>query len=120
MFFTKWLNSHFAGLPQVTNLCALTHNGTILVSWNAAGLPVSGYMIDYTHNGTQYYWKETQYTNVTLFGKPVDALYIEGWIICTSRIIHVLWDDLIDCKSIWVLIPFVGVESNKSTTGKRF
>lgn len=76
MCFTKWLNSHFAGLPQVTNLCALTHKGTILVSWNATALPVSGYMIDYTHNGNQYYWMETQYTNVTLFGKPVNVKFL--------------------------------------------
>lgn len=31
--------------------------------------PVSSYMIDYTHNGDQYYWKETKHTNVTLFGR---------------------------------------------------
>ncbi|TMS11963.1 Granulocyte colony-stimulating factor receptor [Larimichthys crocea] len=54
-------------LPQVTDIQTSTHEGSILVNWKAPLQPVRGYMIDYTHNGNQYYWKETEYTNVTLF-----------------------------------------------------
>ncbi|XP_070781461.1 interleukin-31 receptor subunit alpha-like [Enoplosus armatus] len=54
-------------LPQVTDIQTSTLEGVILVSWKAPGQPVSGYMIDYTHNGNQYYWKESKYTNATLF-----------------------------------------------------
>ncbi|TKS76287.1 mRNA-capping enzyme [Collichthys lucidus] len=54
-------------LPQVTDIQTSTHEGSILVSWKAPLQPVRGYMIDYTHNGNQYYWKETEYTNATLF-----------------------------------------------------
>nr|XP_046229269.1 interleukin-6 receptor subunit beta-like [Scatophagus argus] len=54
-------------LPQVTDIQATTLEGVILVSWKAPAQPVSGYVIDYTHNGNQNYWKETKYTNATLF-----------------------------------------------------
>uniref|UniRef100_A0A8C4IA39 Fibronectin type-III domain-containing protein n=1 Tax=Dicentrarchus labrax TaxID=13489 RepID=A0A8C4IA39_DICLA len=54
-------------LPQVTNIQTSTFEGVILVSWKAPREPVSGYMIDYTHNGNIYSWKETKYTNTTLF-----------------------------------------------------
>lgn len=30
--------------------------------------PVSGYKIDWTQDGSQYHWKESEYTNVTLSG----------------------------------------------------
>lgn len=68
---SNWLliTSHLAGLPQVTDIQTSTHEGSILVSWKAPLQPVRGYMIDYTHNGNQYYWKETKYTNATLFGR---------------------------------------------------
>ncbi|XP_058469182.1 interleukin-31 receptor subunit alpha-like [Solea solea] len=42
--------------------------GVIVVSWKAPVQPVRGYMIDWTHNGNQYYWMETEYTNMTLSG----------------------------------------------------
>lgn len=58
-----------AGLPLVTNIQTTAHEGVILVSWKAPVQPVSGYVIDYTHNGNQYHWEETKYTNATLFGK---------------------------------------------------
>ncbi|KAM7395172.1 hypothetical protein PAMA_006771 [Pampus argenteus] len=54
-------------LPQVTDMQTSTLDGVILVSWKAPVQPVSGYMIDWTHNGNQYYWKKSKYTNVTLF-----------------------------------------------------
>lgn len=59
-----------AGLPLVTNIQTTAREDVILVSWKAPVQPVSGYVIDYTHNGNQYRWEETKYTNATLFGKP--------------------------------------------------
>ncbi|XP_034756466.1 interleukin-31 receptor subunit alpha-like [Etheostoma cragini] len=53
-------------LPQVTNIQTSTREGVVLVSWNAPSTPVSGYMIDWTHNGNQYQWKESNDTNTTL------------------------------------------------------
>ncbi|XP_041661422.1 interleukin-31 receptor subunit alpha-like [Cheilinus undulatus] len=53
-------------LPQVTDIQTSTLEGVIQVTWKAPAQPVSGYMIDYTHEGNQYYWKESKYTNVTL------------------------------------------------------
>uniref|UniRef100_A0A3Q3F758 Interleukin-6 receptor subunit beta-like n=1 Tax=Labrus bergylta TaxID=56723 RepID=A0A3Q3F758_9LABR len=53
-------------LPQVTDVQTTTLEGVIEISWKAPGQPVSGYMIDYTHNGNQFYWKESTNTNVTL------------------------------------------------------
>lgn len=56
------------GLPQVSDIEALTRKGIILVNWKAPDQPVSGYIIDYTHDGHHYHWKETKHTNVTLCG----------------------------------------------------
>ncbi|XP_074541367.1 interleukin-6 receptor subunit beta-like [Halichoeres trimaculatus] len=53
-------------LPEVTDIQASTLEGVILVSWKAPVQPVSGYVIDYTHDGNQYHWKESKYTNITL------------------------------------------------------
>ncbi|XP_035851389.1 interleukin-6 receptor subunit beta-like isoform X2 [Sander lucioperca] len=53
-------------LPQVTDIQTSTLEGVILVSWKAPIQPVSGYMIDWTHNGNQYQWKESNDTNTTL------------------------------------------------------
>ncbi|XP_056873427.1 interleukin-6 receptor subunit beta-like [Takifugu flavidus] len=55
-----------ASLPQVGNVEARSHEGVILVTWKAPDQPVSGYMIDYTHDGRRYHWKESRHTNVTL------------------------------------------------------
>ncbi|XP_026196918.1 interleukin-31 receptor subunit alpha-like [Anabas testudineus] len=55
-------------LPQVTDIRTSTLEGVILVSWKAPVELVSGYMIDWTHNGNLYYWKESKHTNTTLFG----------------------------------------------------
>ncbi|KAI3364175.1 hypothetical protein L3Q82_010986 [Scortum barcoo] len=54
-------------LPQVTDIQTSTLGGIILVSWKAPVQPVSGYVIDYTHNGHWCYWKESKYTNATLY-----------------------------------------------------
>ncbi|XP_038583795.1 interleukin-31 receptor subunit alpha-like [Micropterus salmoides] len=54
-------------LPEVTDIQTSTLEGVILVRWKAP-VPVGGYMIDYTHDGNHYYWKESKYTNATLFG----------------------------------------------------
>lgn len=62
------LTSDSTGLPQVSDIEASTHEGIILVSWKAPDQPVSGYMIDYAHDGHHYHWKETRHTNVTLNG----------------------------------------------------
>ncbi|XP_041814733.1 interleukin-31 receptor subunit alpha-like [Chelmon rostratus] len=63
-------------LPRVTDIRTSTLERVILVSWKAHAQPVSGYMIDYTHDGNQYHWKQTTYTNATLFDlldkKPYD------------------------------------------------
>ncbi|XP_041830982.1 interleukin-31 receptor subunit alpha-like isoform X2 [Melanotaenia boesemani] len=54
-------------LFRVTDIQASSHEGNIVVSWKAPDQPVSGYMIDWTHNGHEYYWKESKFTNATLF-----------------------------------------------------
>ncbi|XP_035764311.1 interleukin-6 receptor subunit beta-like isoform X4 [Neolamprologus brichardi] len=55
-------------LPQVTNIQTLSDDNVINVSWMAPMQPVSGYKIDWTQDGSQYHWKESEYTNVTLSG----------------------------------------------------
>ncbi|XP_014193329.1 interleukin-6 receptor subunit beta isoform X1 [Haplochromis burtoni] len=55
-------------LPQVTNIQTLSEDKVIKVSWMAPIQPVSGYKIDWTQDGSQYHWKESEYTNVTLSG----------------------------------------------------
>uniref|UniRef100_UPI0037E87E8F interleukin-31 receptor subunit alpha-like n=1 Tax=Semicossyphus pulcher TaxID=241346 RepID=UPI0037E87E8F len=55
-------------LPQVTDIQTRNYEGVLLVSWKAPIQPVSGYMIDYTHDGNQFHWMETKYTNVKLIG----------------------------------------------------
>ncbi|XP_047429023.1 interleukin-6 receptor subunit beta-like [Mugil cephalus] len=65
------------GLPRVTDIQTSTSDGNILISWKAPAQPVSGYMIDWTHDGNQYHWNESKYTNATLFDlldkKPYDV-----------------------------------------------
>ncbi|XP_034435635.1 interleukin-31 receptor subunit alpha-like [Hippoglossus hippoglossus] len=53
--------------PQVTEIQTSATEGVVLVSWTAPVQPVRGYMIDWTHDGNQYYWNETKYTNTSLF-----------------------------------------------------
>ncbi|XP_068198354.1 interleukin-6 receptor subunit beta-like isoform X2 [Antennarius striatus] len=53
-------------LPGVTDIQTSTMGGAVVVSWNAPLQEVSGYVIDYSHDGDQFYWKETHYTNATL------------------------------------------------------
>lgn len=67
-FGAELSTSDSTGLPQVSDIEARTHEGVILVSWKAPDQPVSGYMIDYTHDGRRYHWKETKRTNVALSG----------------------------------------------------
>ncbi|XP_069564641.1 interleukin-6 receptor subunit beta-like isoform X1 [Brachyistius frenatus] len=62
-------------LPQVTDIQTSAHKGVILVSWKAPVQPVSGYMIDWSHDGNQYYWKESKHTNATLFDLLDKKLY---------------------------------------------
>lgn len=74
-----------AGLPQVTEINTTTTKGVILVSWKAPVQPVRGYMIDWTHDGNQYYWKESKYNNATLSGrldnnKMVNGCQIARWM----------------------------------------
>lgn len=57
------------GLPEVTDIQTSTLKGVLLVSWKAPVQPVSGYMIEYTHDGNQYHWKESINTNITLTGR---------------------------------------------------
>ncbi|XP_037541110.1 interleukin-6 receptor subunit beta-like [Nematolebias whitei] len=54
-------------LPQINDIQALTHEGITKVSWTAPVQPVSGYVIDWTHNGDQYDWKKSTFANATLF-----------------------------------------------------
>ncbi|XP_030576771.1 LOW QUALITY PROTEIN: interleukin-6 receptor subunit beta-like [Archocentrus centrarchus] len=54
-------------LPEVTDIRTSSNDNIIQVSWKAPVQPVSKYVIDWTHNGGQYYWKESSYTNATLF-----------------------------------------------------
>ncbi|XP_056261264.1 interleukin-6 receptor subunit beta-like [Seriola aureovittata] len=53
-------------LPQVTEVQTSTMEGVILVSWKPPVQPVRCYMIDWTHSGNQYNWKESKYTNTSL------------------------------------------------------
>ncbi|XP_030261833.1 interleukin-31 receptor subunit alpha-like isoform X2 [Sparus aurata] len=56
-------------LPEVTGIQTnSTPEGVIRLSWKAPAQPVSGFMIDYTHDGKQYYWKETKDTHASLDG----------------------------------------------------
>lgn len=57
------------GLSQVGNIQAKSQDGVIQVSWDKSENPASSYMIDWTYDGVQYYWKENAYTNATLFGR---------------------------------------------------
>ncbi|XP_056284835.1 interleukin-31 receptor subunit alpha-like [Pseudoliparis swirei] len=57
-------------LPQVTDIQTSTLEGDILVRWKASIEPVTGYVIDWTHGGNKYFWKESNGTNTTLSGLP--------------------------------------------------
>lgn len=65
-----------AGLPRVTNIQAATLGGVILVSWNAPIEPVAAYMVDWTHGGDRYYWKESRHTNTTLCGRLENGHFV--------------------------------------------
>nr|XP_061843229.1 interleukin-31 receptor subunit alpha-like isoform X3 [Nerophis lumbriciformis] len=55
-------------LPQVANVQTWSLRGVIHIRWDAPIQAVSGYLIDWTHDGHQYYWKESSSTNTSLFG----------------------------------------------------
>ncbi|KAM3603129.1 uncharacterized protein V6R79_017003 [Siganus canaliculatus] len=55
-------------LPRVTDIQTSALGGVMLVRWKAPAEPITGYMVDYTHDRSQYRWEETPYPNVTLFG----------------------------------------------------
>ncbi|XP_014833537.1 PREDICTED: interleukin-6 receptor subunit beta-like isoform X2 [Poecilia mexicana] len=59
-----------ASLPEVWSIKTTKSRmrGIIQVSWNVSEKPVSSYIIDWTHDGRRYFWKETTFTNATLFG----------------------------------------------------
>ncbi|XP_068610205.1 interleukin-6 receptor subunit beta-like [Brachionichthys hirsutus] len=63
-------------LPRVTDIQTATLDGVVLLSWKAPLQEVSGYVVDYTHKGNRFHWKETSCTNATLFDlldkKPYD------------------------------------------------
>ncbi|KAM4600638.1 interleukin-31 receptor subunit alpha-like isoform 2-T2 [Polymixia lowei] len=54
-------------LPQVKHIQTSTHEGDIVLRWQAPVENVSGYMVDWTHDGKKHYWKENKYTNTTLY-----------------------------------------------------
>ncbi|XP_057679579.1 interleukin-31 receptor subunit alpha-like isoform X2 [Corythoichthys intestinalis] len=56
------------GLPQVSNMQTSTIQGVISLCWDAPSPLVRGYMIDWTHDGYEYYWKESNCTSTTLEG----------------------------------------------------
>ncbi|XP_077366720.1 interleukin-6 receptor subunit beta-like isoform X2 [Festucalex cinctus] len=58
------------GLPQVTNMQTSTLKGVIYVSWDAPSQLVRSYMIDWTHDGHRYHWKESNSTSAKLSGLP--------------------------------------------------
>ncbi|XP_024147426.1 interleukin-6 receptor subunit beta isoform X1 [Oryzias melastigma] len=53
-------------LPRVSDIRTSNHEGVILVSWRAPKQPVRSYVIDWTHNGNQYEWAESENTDATL------------------------------------------------------
>ncbi|XP_054617660.1 interleukin-6 receptor subunit beta-like isoform X2 [Dunckerocampus dactyliophorus] len=55
-------------LPRVANVQTSSRQGVIHVSWDAPAQTVTGYMIDWTHDGHQYSWMETNSTSMSLFG----------------------------------------------------
>uniref|UniRef100_A0A1A7WVN7 Interleukin 31 receptor A n=1 Tax=Iconisemion striatum TaxID=60296 RepID=A0A1A7WVN7_9TELE len=62
-------------LPRVTDIQAFAHEGIIGVSWKAPAQPVSGYIIDWTNNGSQYNWEKSTSTNAALLGLHERTLY---------------------------------------------
>lgn len=67
-----------AGLPGVSDLQNFSLEGNIEISWKAPVQPVRRYVIDYTHDGENYHWKETEFTNATLSGRCAVA-----WIVAS-------------------------------------
>lgn len=54
------------GLPEILSIETTTHEGIIQVSWKGPEQTFSGYMIDWTHDGKQYNWKESEFPDATL------------------------------------------------------
>uniref|UniRef100_A0A8D2ZIV4 Fibronectin type-III domain-containing protein n=1 Tax=Scophthalmus maximus TaxID=52904 RepID=A0A8D2ZIV4_SCOMX len=54
-------------LPRVTGVRTSAVGGVVLINWKAPAQPVRVYVIDWTHDGNRYYWKESGYTNTSLF-----------------------------------------------------
>ncbi|XP_076011052.1 interleukin-6 receptor subunit beta-like isoform X2 [Genypterus blacodes] len=71
-------------LSQVSDIQTLSMEGDILVRWEAPLQPVSGYVIDWTHDGVEYFWKESKYTYVTL----LDLLDYTPYNITVTPILH--------------------------------
>jgi len=90
--------SHWAGLPQVTDIQTSTLEGDILVRWKASIEPVTGYVIDWTHGGNKYFWKESNGTNTTLSGRLENRyfmLVISSWLSfsnpCSESLSNPCW-----------------------------
>ncbi|XP_029985188.1 interleukin-31 receptor subunit alpha-like [Sphaeramia orbicularis] len=52
--------------PQVTDIQTFNLNRSFLVMWRSVP-DVTGYMIHWTHDGNDYHWKESKFSNATLF-----------------------------------------------------
>lgn len=52
--------------PRVTDIQTFSLDRGFLVTWRSVP-DVSGYMIHWTHDGNDYHWKESKFTNATLF-----------------------------------------------------
>ncbi|XP_077567705.1 interleukin-6 receptor subunit beta-like [Stigmatopora nigra] len=63
------------GLPKVTNVQTSTTEGVISLTWDAPSQFIRGYMVDWTHDGHEYHWEETNSTSTTLAGLVDKAAY---------------------------------------------
>lgn len=63
------LGFSFAGLPRVTDIETQYDEGVLVVRWKAPSQNVSDYVIDWIHDGSQFDWKKTKFTNTTLYGE---------------------------------------------------
>lgn len=55
-------------LPRVTDIETQYDEGVLVVRWKAPSQNVSDYVIDWIHDGSQFDWKKTKFTNTTLYG----------------------------------------------------
>ncbi|KAJ8401899.1 hypothetical protein AAFF_G00374800 [Aldrovandia affinis] len=60
-----------SGFPPLGAAKAFTDNGQIHVSWNAPSSCPYSYMVDWSADGDDYRWQESQATNITVDGQPL-------------------------------------------------